>query len=79
MFLLPIKKLQNAGQQIETSHDVSRTLVYKFLAQTKLGSINLKPKAFEEVYFPSGAERSVAEGRIPNTNRFSNTNQCFEE
>ena len=49
MFLLPLKKLQNAGQQIKTRHDVSGTVVYKYLAQTNLGSISLKPKA--DLYF----------------------------
>ena len=76
MFLLPFQKLQNAGQQLKKRHDVNGTLVYNYLTQTNLGSFNLKPKAFEEVHIPP---RSGAEGRMLHTNRFFNTNQCFDE
>ena len=73
MFLLPIKKLQNARQQIKTRHDVSGTLVYKYLAQTNLGSINLKPKAFEDVYLPPpGAERKGASFTLTDSSTLTN-------
>ena len=43
MFLLPIKNLQSAGQQIKTKQDFSGILVHKYLAQTNLAFNNLKP------------------------------------
>ena len=45
MFFLPIKKLQNAWQQIKTRHDGTETLVCICFAQTKLGSIKPKIKS----------------------------------
>ena len=82
MFLLPIKKLQTAGQQIKTRLDGSGTLVYKYWVQTKQSSINLKPKAFEDVYLSPGAERRGASSTTTGSSTLTNalrSNQNISE
>ena len=34
-------------------------MIYKYQTQTKLGSINLKPKAFEDGYYHRGAKTKL--------------------